>query len=109
MRYAKNEFAFAPAVLPEGGTVNVTVWNQNASALVLLSNSSASQTLLPVDGEGQVIWEWSLENIQNPIDGMAQLIIQFDHSTGVTDRVKLVVRGYVDNVTKTYKLTSALL
>lgn len=108
MRYAKHEAPIAAAVLPAGGTVTVQVLAQETGTLLPLSSALATQTPMLLGG-GRAVWQWSLANISVPIDGMLQLVIGFVHSSGDDDVSKLVVRGYVDEVTRTRKLVTTLL
>jgi len=108
MRYARHEAPIAAAVLPAGGVVTVQVLAQETGTLLSISNNHATQTPMLLGG-GRAVWQWSLANIATPIDGMLQIVVGFVHSSGDDDVSKLVVRGYVDDVTKTRKLVTALL
>lgn len=104
MRYAKNETAIAPAVLPPGGTVTVRALHQDSNTLLALSTDQAVETVLPG------VWQFPLSNITTQISGFAQLVFEFTHSpSGQKDYVKMAVRGVYDEITKTRKLVAALL
>lgn len=103
MRYTGIENPIVAAVLPAGGTCTVEVLRQDTNALLLLTSVFAAESAVPG------LWQFNLANIVTDIDGFAQLIIVFTHSGGEKDYAKVVVRGYVDEISKIRKLVSATL
>ena len=56
------------------------------------------------------VYTFSLANIQDPISGFTQVVVEFnDTTTGDKDYAKLVLRGYVDDVRRTKILVAATL
>jgi hypothetical protein len=102
MRYAQFENPIAAGVLPTGRAVTVRVLNQDSNTLLTLSSNVATESQLPG------VYNFPLSNITTPILGFAQIVVEFS-AGDKQDYCKLVVRGYVDDVTRTRKLVGALL
>ena len=103
MRYAQFENPIAAGVLPPGGVVTVRVLSQESNTLLALSSNVAVESVI------SGVYQFALSNISTSILGFAQLVVEFKSSAGATDYCKIVVRGYVDEVTRTRKLVGALL
>lgn len=104
MRYAQYENPIAAAVLPAGGTVSVQVLHQDSNTFLTLSSANAVPTAIAG------VWQFPLSNITTTINGFAQLVVVFSHTpSGNRDFVKIVVRGVIDEITKTRKLLGAVL
>jgi hypothetical protein len=110
MRYARDEVPVAPAILPATGTARVWVLDQITNTLLNLTTDQAVMTVLPADQEGNTLWQWPLTNIVD-IDQItyAQLVIAFEHDSGVRDYVKMQVRGILDEISRIRRLVSATL
>lgn len=110
MRYTRAETPIAVGILPASGTARVTVYDQVTDALLNLTNDMAAMSPIPPDANGNLTaWNWSLANIADPITGLAQLLIAFDHQeTGLRDYCKICVRGVMDEITQTRQLVSTI-
>jgi hypothetical protein len=103
MRYAQFENPIAAGVLPTGRAVTVRVLSQESNTVLTLASNVAIESVLGG------VYQFALSNISTSILGFAQLVVEFKANTGETDYCKIVVRGYVDEVTRTRKLVGALL
>jgi hypothetical protein len=111
MRYAGWETPIAVAVLPAAGVVRVQVLEQLSNSLLALATDLATLTpIAPNPKDGMGLWQWPLTNIADAIVGFAQLVIVFHHEeSGARDFCKMVVRGVIDDITKTRRLVATLL
>lgn len=105
MRYTEYENPIAAGVIPNGNPVSVRVLNLETGALFPLTSGAATPSpAMPG------VYTFSLANIDAPIEGYTQVVIEFnDDVTGDKDYAKLVLRGYVDDVRRTRILVAATL
>lgn len=104
MRYTQYENPIAAAILPAAGAVTVQVLQQDTNQLLALSTANAVESVIPG------IYQFNLSNITTPITDFTQIIVVFSHAlSGQHDYAKLIVRGYVDEISKIRKLVGALL
>lgn len=105
MRYEQREIAVACGVLPTGSAVTVRVLDLNNDVILATSISTAVESpLMPG------LYRFVLSNITTPITGFLQVVVEFKViATGERDYAKILLRGYVDDVTKTRRLVGSLL
>lgn len=108
MRYDKSEAPIPAGVLPSGN-VTCEVLDQSSNTLLGVSSNIATQSALSAVN-GKRIYQFPLSNIETNITGFAQLLVLFKHENNIDfDICKIMVRGYVDKVSATLKLTGTLL
>ncbi len=105
MRYAQHEVAVACGILPTGSAVSVRVLDINNDILLPTSIAVAQESpVMPG------LYRFALTNITTPIVGFLQVVVEFRViATGERDYAKLLLRGWVDDVTRTRRLVGALL
>lgn len=102
MRYAQYENPIAVGVLPSTGSVTVEVLHLETGSVLPVATNQAS--LAAVAG----VWTWPLSNINTVLEGYAQLVVKFTHSSGQYDYSKFVVRGVLDEISATRRLVATL-
>lgn len=105
MRYAQHEVAVACGVLPTGSAVSVRVLDINNDVLLPTSTGVAVESpVMPG------LYRFALSNITVPITGFLQVVVEFRVvATGERDYAKILLRGWVDDVTRTRRIVGALL
>lgn len=93
MRYTGAEAKHAVREAPTGRTMNVAAYDLSDGSTLSLSVS----TMTEIGTTG--FYRWPLSNITNLGAGFREvLVVMTDATSGVRDKQKFVVRGYVENV-----------